>query len=328
MPPAPLVSVVTPVYNTEAFLARCIESVLAQTHQLFEYVVLDNASTDHSLEIARAYAAKDSRIRVIACDVHLPQIANYNRALSSIAPGSIYVKVVQADDWLFPQCIAAMAEVAEAHPQVGIVGSLHLMADGAAVEGRGLRYPSYQLEGKEVTRRELLEDQFHVLGTPTTLLYRADVVRSRRTFFPEDSLNSDLAAGFEILRDWQFGFVHQVLAWLRESPDSVSARFAALGVYAVEELAHLRTYGQEVLTADEFTSRRRDLERAYRRMIGTRVLRGSPASFWEFQRTAAKGAGLSISPTLVARSVLEVAWEVLRNPARLWAVSKRLPSSR
>ena len=290
----PLVSIVTPVYNTEPYLARCIESVLAQSHRRFEYIILDNASTDRSLAIAREYAARDARIRVIACDEHLPQTGNYNRALAAVAPESAYVKMVQADDWIFPACVATLVELAESHPQVGIVGCLHLMAKGAAVEGRGLEYPAHEVEGKDIVRRELLDDSFHVLGTPTTLLYRATIVRARRPFFPEDSLSVDLAAGFEILLEWRFGFVHQVLAWLRESEDSISAQFDALGLYAVEGLILLRRFGPDLLTPEEFVTRRNRLERAFRRLLGTSMLKAKPASFWEFQRNATATAGIDI----------------------------------
>ena len=62
---SPLVSVVTPVYNGERFLRECIESVLAQTYQHWDYTIVDNSSTDQTSEIAREYAARDSRIRVL-----------------------------------------------------------------------------------------------------------------------------------------------------------------------------------------------------------------------------------------------------------------------
>ncbi|HWH03492.1 MAG TPA: glycosyltransferase family 2 protein, partial [Gemmatimonadales bacterium] len=70
--PTPLVSVVTPVYNTGKYLAECIESVLAQTFTDFEYVILDNASTDDSPEIIARYARRDPRIRVVRNERLLP----------------------------------------------------------------------------------------------------------------------------------------------------------------------------------------------------------------------------------------------------------------
>src|ERR1700687_2103507 len=60
----PLVSILTSVYNGAAYLAECIDSVLHQTYQNYEYIIVNNRSTDGTLEIANQYAAKDGRIRV------------------------------------------------------------------------------------------------------------------------------------------------------------------------------------------------------------------------------------------------------------------------
>ena len=63
----PLVSIITPFYNTEQYIAECIESVLAQTYAHWEYILVNNQSTDASRTIAEQYARKDSRIRHILC---------------------------------------------------------------------------------------------------------------------------------------------------------------------------------------------------------------------------------------------------------------------
>src|SRR5215470_11110782 len=99
---APFVSVVTPFYNTAAYLEECIESVLAQTHDSFEYLLVNNASTDGSREIAARYAARDSRIRLDDNEQLVDQVANYNGAIDRISGESKYVKIVQADDAIDP----------------------------------------------------------------------------------------------------------------------------------------------------------------------------------------------------------------------------------
>jgi glycosyltransferase involved in cell wall biosynthesis len=67
-----------------------------------------NCSTDRSLEIALNYAKKDGRIRVESNRQFLGVIANHNTAFRLISPDSKYCKVVSADDWLFPECLARM----------------------------------------------------------------------------------------------------------------------------------------------------------------------------------------------------------------------------
>src|SRR5690242_9640140 len=95
--PTPLVSVVTPFYNTAAYLSECIESVLNQTYPNFEYILADNRSTDGSFGIAESYARLDQRIRLIRYPEFVAQLPNYNRALREISKTSQYCKIVQAD---------------------------------------------------------------------------------------------------------------------------------------------------------------------------------------------------------------------------------------
>ena len=104
----PLVSVITPVYNAEPYLKACIESVLSQTYENIEYLIVDNCSTDSSLEIANHYAQIDKRIRVVQNTEFLSIMPNWNHAMRSMVPESRYCKVVHADDWLYPECIEKM----------------------------------------------------------------------------------------------------------------------------------------------------------------------------------------------------------------------------
>ncbi len=127
-PRNPLVSVLTPVYNGEKYLAECVESVLAQTYQNWEYVILNNSSKDRTLEIAQDYASRDRRIHVHSNAAVVPMIENHNISFRQMAPESEYCKIVHADDWLFPQCLAEMVRVAEANRSVGVVGAYGLKA--------------------------------------------------------------------------------------------------------------------------------------------------------------------------------------------------------
>src|SRR5512146_3249684 len=106
--PEPLVSVVTPVFNGEKYLRECVDSVLAQTYTNWHYVIVNNCSTDRTLEIAQEYAARDSRIRVVNNREFVGVDANHNNAFREISPDSKYCKVVAADDWIFPECLERM----------------------------------------------------------------------------------------------------------------------------------------------------------------------------------------------------------------------------
>ena len=101
----PFVSVVTPVYNMGSFLSVCIESVLTQSYKDFEYIIVNNCSTDDSLEVALRYAERDPRVRVHTNDRFVGMRENHNIAFSLISSAAKYCKVVSADDFIFPDCL-------------------------------------------------------------------------------------------------------------------------------------------------------------------------------------------------------------------------------
>jgi glycosyltransferase involved in cell wall biosynthesis len=160
----PLVTVLTPVYNGEAFLVQCIDSVLAQTYSCWEYVLVDNASTDATGEILRAYAARDRRLRVHTNDRFVPIMENHNIAARRISPDTRWCKFLSADDALFPECLERMVTLAEAHPSVGLVSAYQLQ--GASVGLGGLPYPSPVTSGRTIGRQGLL-GLLSVFGGPT-----------------------------------------------------------------------------------------------------------------------------------------------------------------
>ena len=133
----PLVSVLTPVYNGAKYLAECIESVLNQTYTNFEYIIVNNCSTDGTLEVAREYARKDPRIRVHDNETFVGVIANHNIAFGLMSPAAKYAKVVSGDDFIFPNCLTRLVDLAEASPSVGIVGCYQL--SGSHIRWQGCR---------------------------------------------------------------------------------------------------------------------------------------------------------------------------------------------
>ena len=102
---APLISVIVPVYNCEQYLCDCIESILSQHYDNLELIIVDDGSTDSSLDVARRYAARDGRIKVLHQDNSGPSGAR-NRGLDE-ATGE-YVTFVDADDIIHPDYVEVM----------------------------------------------------------------------------------------------------------------------------------------------------------------------------------------------------------------------------
>ncbi len=322
----PRISVVTPFYNTGEYLAECIESVLAQSYGDFEYLLVNNRSTDDGREIAARYAAQDRRIRLIDNEQFLPQLANYNKALSHIADDTQWVKIVQADDWAYRHCLQDLMATVAGRPEV--VGASGYTKIGRRVYLQGLEDRESILPGREICRRFLLHGTY-VWGSQTAHMVRADVVRARQPFYYENSPCPDVDFWFEILDGRDFAFVPQVLTYTRRQNDSVMSKLRVFDVGAVSEMVCIEKYGARYLGPEELARRRREVLGEYHRVMGTRWLRGAPPGYWSFQRSSQAYAGREFSRLELARGVAGAALDLLLNPkTTLQAVGRALRQRR
>lgn len=311
----PLVSVVTPFYNTSEFLEECIESVLNQTYRNWEYILVNNCSTDGSSDIAAKYASRfPDRIRLVHTETFLSQVQNYNCALSCISPESKYCKMVQADDWIFPECISRMVEVAEDHPSVGLVSSYALA--GESVELDGLPHSLTEVGGRDACRMYFLKD-IYLFGTPTSLLVRSELIRSRTPFYDERYAPfEDGHVCFDLLQKWNLGFVHQVLSFSRRSNDSIITRLQPLGFFHFFRFAAVVVHGKKYLSATEYQWCLRDKKKVYLRYLAKSAcaLRGYGPEFWTLHRNALATIGYTLDWRLLykwmPRAMLHKLWDV------------------
>lgn len=116
----PLISIICPIYNAEAELPRCVDSVLAQTHRNIELVLVNDGSTDRSGEICDEYAAKDNRVRAIHKENGGASAAR-NAGLDA-AHGD-YIGFVDSDDWINSDMYERLLRaIAESGAQVAVCG--------------------------------------------------------------------------------------------------------------------------------------------------------------------------------------------------------------
>ncbi|HUC79683.1 MAG TPA: glycosyltransferase family 2 protein [Flavisolibacter sp.] len=113
----PLVSVLTTSYNRQDYIGEAIESVLASTLTNFEYIIVDDCSTDNTVEIARNYEKADHRIKVFVNEKNLGDYNNRNKA-AEYAIGK-YIKYIDSDDIIYPYALEAMVTAMEKFPEAG-----------------------------------------------------------------------------------------------------------------------------------------------------------------------------------------------------------------
>lgn len=131
---SPQVSVVMPVHNGLPYLDAAVESILGQTFKDFEFIILNDASTDGTAQRLQYWAARDSRIRLLEADENLgPALSSQQVAAAAAAP---FVARMDADDVSHPERLHDELAVFERHPEAGVVACLCDFIDSA---GRVLR---------------------------------------------------------------------------------------------------------------------------------------------------------------------------------------------
>lgn len=187
-----LISILTPLYNTEKLLPRCIDSILAQTFPDFELILVNDGSKDGSGSICEEYAAKDSRIHVIHqenCGVSVAR----NTALDYVMANSDsqWVMFVDSDDWVHPQILETLLKLAQSYQvKVSACGYLET-AEGILTVTPG------QLEPKLWDAKDFYYWQ-KLLGTvPWGKLYAKDCFEKIR--YPAGSYFDDEFVTYRIL---------------------------------------------------------------------------------------------------------------------------------
>src|SRR4051812_14853437 len=158
-----LVSVLMPVYNAEPYIKQAIDSILNQTFTNFEFIIINDGSSDASKDIILSY--KDPRIAYLENEKNLKLIETLNKGF--ILCKGKYIVRMDADDISFPERIAKQVAFMEAHPEVGIAGT--------AAENFGFKEGKFYYETDDQLIRYKFLHECHLLH-PSAII-RTKVLR-------------------------------------------------------------------------------------------------------------------------------------------------------
>ena len=186
---APAVSVVIPMYNAEKYIVECLDSVLAQTLQNYEVILVNDCSTDGSRKIAESYLEKfDGRLAIYDNEKNSGPSATRNNGLK-ISRGE-YVFFLDADDLIVPEGLRRMYGVAKRFEadMVNCTGFYNMSDDGQERTIRHLKKPTATDENifemnLEWRVKGLLKENFY--WTPWRKLLRRKFLTDNELFFPE-----------------------------------------------------------------------------------------------------------------------------------------------
>ena len=174
----PLVSVVMPTYNRISLLPRSIESILNQTYDNFEFIIVDDGSTDGSANLLQSYAHLDSRIKILTNEKN--KGISYSRNLGTDAAKGKYVAIMDSDDVSLPTRFEKHVEYLEKHDDVIALNALYLEM-GKEKNGLNNWVPPHRLEVI-----------FHLKNYYTNIsFFRTDFVRKHNIRYDESLLSSE-----------------------------------------------------------------------------------------------------------------------------------------
>ena len=185
-----MVSIVIPVYNVEAYLKECVESVLNQTYQDMEIIFIDDGSTDSSGDICDMYAVNDNRIRVIH-QVNGGLSAARNKGMS-VAKGK-YVYFLDSDDIIVPQTLELLVEIAEAEESEVVFFDADVFFTDCDPDPKVYRYErskKYSSTAGREMLRELLQTDEYRTAVPL-MLFNKEYLEHNKLRFKEGILHED-----------------------------------------------------------------------------------------------------------------------------------------
>jgi len=203
--PLPLISVLVTVYNREDYLAECLTSILASTFDDFELLIVDDASSDRSVEIARDFEVSDKRVRLHINHHNLGDYPNRNYA-AELARGK-YLKYVDSDDLIKPDCLEKLLQPLEEHPEAAYA----------------LSYPQPEnhsrpllLSPREAYETHFVDHQGIFSSGPLLAMIRADRFYKMGGFRSGARNMGDTILWMELSMHWPMLIVEDNLTWWRQ----------------------------------------------------------------------------------------------------------------
>ena len=215
---SPIVSVCIPVYNTDLFIADTIKSVLSQTFQHYELIIVDNASTDKTMNEISKFT--DPRIRVYRNKGNIGMVANWNKCLEYCT--GKYVKFLCADDLFSSQLLEKQVVAMETNPSVSLVssGSYIINEQGKIIAKRMKFSKSREYSGRDIAKKSLRYG--NIFGEPTTVMIRRDILNHTGVFDDKYFYAPDWDLWLKLMYYGDFYYINDYLSSFRVSKSSTT----------------------------------------------------------------------------------------------------------
>lgn len=233
----PRVSVLMPIYNGEKYLRQAIDSILRQTFTDFEFLIINDGSTDSSAELIESY--NDPRIRLVHNKTNLKLIETLNKGIK-LARGQ-YIARMDCDDISLPERLAKQVAFMDAHPEVGVLGTgFYFMGSDGKLSYKVLFPIKHHL-----LRWGLC---FYCPICHPSVLMRKDAIVKVDGYDPEMFHVEDYDLWYRLSKKTKLANLSDILLYLRKHQDSVCSTNLLLHTENATEIN--RTIISEVLGED------------------------------------------------------------------------------
>src|SRR5450432_2207739 len=206
-----------------------------------------------------------------------------------------------------------MVEAFEQSETIGLVSSYDLKA--GKVRGSGIPYQTTPFPGTDIARLTL-RDSIFPFGSPTTVMYRSSMVREAHPFFAEGLLHEDTEKCMQILEDWDFAFVHQVLSFVRTDNESITSAARRFETFTVDRYIVVQRYATRFLAPDEAAALKAQTRRDYYRFLAAAALRLREPEFWHYHEKGLKTLNESLDRPFLLTQMGWVMLGLAANPGR------------
>lgn len=284
-----LVSVIVPVYNTEKYLRKCIDSIVEQTYTNLDIILVDDGSTDASGVICDEYAGKDSRIRVI----HKENEGNgqaRNTGLNYTEGG--YILWVDSDDMIHRKQVEVLLSIAKEKNADIVVGGYCAISDGEEPKDQTIADGIYD-NAEVLSDSHLYDDGFikkrsMILTVPWCKICKRELYDHVR--YPHKRIHLDTWTTWKLYENSQkVVFVAEPLYYWRNNPDSLTRRkfdlshFSGIEAYR-EQLEYYHTAGRQRYVEIVFDEYVNDIFWCYNRMKESDMDPSPLKPYWQYMK--------------------------------------------
>lgn len=214
-------SVCIPVFNGETYIQETIEQVLNQSYGDFELIVIDNASTDSTVEVVKKF--QDSRIRLFENSENVGMAGNWNRCLEKAK--TEYIQILCADDVIEKSCLEEKVKFLNCNEDVSLVFSASYICDsgGRKIMSRRPFRKNQKLSGGKMIRKSFRKKNLY--GEPSNVMFRKSAAVSAGQFDSEMGYNLDWDYWLRLSLYGNIGYIDKELSVFRISTQSSTSNF-------------------------------------------------------------------------------------------------------